>query len=170
MPILYRIYQNENDKMPKLYGKYYARATVLGTVGIDQLAEIIEEKCTVHAADVVAVLKALSGAVKTQLQLGYRVELPGIGAFKPTLTSSGVSKLDDFDPAKNIKKLRILYQPEKTKDDHRYVTELLRGAKVRELASLLPAGTSLEGNSGGSGSSSDGNNGGSGSDPIEDRP
>jgi len=167
MPILYRIYQNENAKMPKLYGKYYARATVLGTVGIDQLAAIIQEKCTVHEADVVAVLKALSGAVKTQLQLGYRVELPGIGAFKPTLTSSGVSKLDDFDPTKNIKKLRILYQPEKTKDDHRYVTELLRGAKVRQLASLLPNGVGLDDNTGDSDSGSDGNGG---SNPIEDRP
>ena len=169
MAIIYRLWQQPNSKLPLTYGKWYARPQMMGTVGIDQLAALIEEKCTVHSADVVAVLKSFTGVIKQQIQLGYRVELPGLGTFKPGLVSKGVASKDDFDAAKHIKRLKVMYMPEKTKDNGRFVYELLRGAHVQDLASLLPKDTTVSGGSS-SDNSDSGNNGGSGTDPIEDRP
>lgn len=169
MAIIYRLWQQPNPKLPLTYGKWYARPQMMGTVGIDELAALIEEKCTVHEADVVAVLKSLTGVMKQQIQLGYRVELPGLGTFKPGLSSQGVANQADFDARKHIKRMKIMYVPEKTKDNGHFVYELLRGAHVQDLASLLPKDTTVTGGSS-SGDSGGGNNGGSGSDPIEDRP
>ena len=39
--------------------KYYAQAQASGDVGLDEISTRVEKACTVHSADVVAVLKAL---------------------------------------------------------------------------------------------------------------
>ena len=167
MPILFRKYQNNNAKMTNCYGKYYAKPVVVGTATVEDLCDAIEEKCTVHSADIVAVLRALKTVLKEKIQMGFRVELPGIGAFKPSLRSTGVSNVDEFDAAKHIKRLRIVYTPEKTLEQGHYVTSLLAGAKVREFGSLLPKDVTVTNSGSGSGS---GGNGSGNSDPIEDRP
>ena len=62
MPIYYKVYQS-NRKGSKFKGKWYGRAAIIGTVDDDELAARIEEKCTVHKADVKAVITALVGEI-----------------------------------------------------------------------------------------------------------
>ena len=52
MAVYYKVYQSCRKNNPNK-GKWYARAAMVGTDSTDELAEAIEEKCTVHKADVV---------------------------------------------------------------------------------------------------------------------
>ena len=61
-------YQYNNRKNEKAFGKWYGKALILDTVETDSLCEAIEEKCTVHSADVKAVLIALKKVVAEKLQ------------------------------------------------------------------------------------------------------
>ena len=58
MAVYYRITQ-DNRKNSAHKGEYYGRAVYEGTVDEYDLAKAIEAKCTVHRADVVAVIIAL---------------------------------------------------------------------------------------------------------------
>lgn len=59
--------------------KYYAQAQASGDVGLDEISTRVEKACTVHSADVVAVLKALEDEMVDGLSRGEIVRL-GISA------------------------------------------------------------------------------------------
>jgi predicted histone-like DNA-binding protein len=169
MSLFIKTYQNKVKKS-KAYGKYYGRVQHMGTLEIDPIAEKIQEKCTVHKADIMAVLTALTGVVSEGLQGGQRVHLPGIGTFKLGVRSGGVIKKSDFDLNSDLKGAHVIFQPEKTKDNsaHKYTNPLTRGVRFKLFAFQAVPSTS------GSGSDS-GDDSGSGSgttspDPVEERP
>ena len=81
MPVYYRITQ-DNRKNSAHKGEYYGRAVYEGTVDEYDLAKAIEAKCTVHRADVVAVIIALIDEMTRALQSSQRVKLTGFGTFK----------------------------------------------------------------------------------------
>lgn len=68
---------------------------ILDTVETDNLCEAIEEKCTMHSADVKAVLIALKKVVAEKLQSGYRVHLEGLSFLKLGIKTSGVETMED---------------------------------------------------------------------------
>lgn len=55
--------------------KYYAQAQASGDVGLDEISTRVEKACTVHSADVVAVLKALEDEMVDGLSRGEIVRL-----------------------------------------------------------------------------------------------
>ena len=173
MSLFIKTYVNNNDKSAA-FGKTYGKVVHFGTLGIDEIAEKIQEKCTVHKADIQAVLTALQGVVSEGLQNGMRVRLPGIGTFKMGVRSSGVVNAADFSLAKNILGTRVLFQPEKSKDNtnHKYTNPLTRGTRFKLFNyTELPSEDSGSGSTtGGSGSDSGSTTGGSQDDPIENRP
>lgn len=59
--------------------KYYAQAQASGDVGLDEISTRVEKACTVHSADVVAVLKALEDEMVDGLSRGEIVRLGNIG-------------------------------------------------------------------------------------------
>ena len=67
MSVYYRITQ-DNRKNSAHKGEYYGRAVYVGTVDEYDLAKAIEAKCTVHRADVVAVIIALIDEMTRALQ------------------------------------------------------------------------------------------------------
>ena len=68
MPILYRMHQ-DNRKNSAHKGKWYARAVMNGTVGIDEVAEVIDGLD--HDTFVLDLVR-LPGAERLRARPGYR--------------------------------------------------------------------------------------------------
>ena len=62
MALNYKIYQSNANNSTK--GKFYARASHKETVGIKELAAVMQDNCTVKHSDIVAVLSELSEVMK----------------------------------------------------------------------------------------------------------
>lgn len=110
MAIYYKVYQSNRKNSPSK-GKWFGRIKYVGTITDDELADRIEEKCTVHKADVKAVLTALVGEISASLRDSYRVHLIGLGTFKIGMATTPADERDKFTPA-NIKGVHVLFMPE----------------------------------------------------------
>lgn len=155
MPIYYKVYQS-NRKGSKFQGKWYGRAAIIGTVDDDELAARIEEKCTVHKADVKAVITALVGEITQSLQESYRVHLVGLGTFKMGIATKPADERDKFG-ATNIKRCHVLFFPETHVDGatKKHTRAMTSGARFKPFSSLAASAgrTEDESESGGSGTS-----------------
>jgi len=137
MSLFIKKYQNKNQQS-KAYLKTYGRAVMIDTVGVDKLADVISENCTVTRHDIVAVLSALGPAMANVLQQSMRVQLPYLGTFKLGVSTIGEQNADDFDVRKNVKGVHVIFHPEtKTNAQGKWENHLTRGAKVAELPKNL---------------------------------
>ncbi len=109
MMLNYRKYQNQNKKS-NAFGKWYARAVIRESVGIEEMATKMQDNCTVKRADILAVLSELGPTMRDLLQDSKRVVIPYLGAFKMGLSTEGAESEDKFT-AKNVKSVRVLFQP-----------------------------------------------------------
>lgn len=132
MAVRYKLYQNTR-KGSTTEGKWYARVAVQGVVGTEALTEIMQENCTVKKSDVRAVLTELVSAMKTSLQNGMRVKLDGFGSFKIGMSTKAADSAKEFSVGKNIKGLRVIFQPEVYIDAvHKRTKTFLAGCTVKE--------------------------------------
>lgn len=81
MAVFYQLYQNKRTGSTTK-DKWYARAKVIGTKDLRDIAEIIQRNASVKRSDVMAVLTELPEVMGDMLLAGYRVKLNGFGAFK----------------------------------------------------------------------------------------
>lgn len=99
MAILYRVFERENKfpgaKNPKLA---YATPKQVGVIKLKELAEDISDRCTVHRADVMAVLDVLSISTISFLNKGLGVELGELGRFSIRMKSKSTASKDEFTP------------------------------------------------------------------------
>lgn len=131
MALNYKIYQSNANNTTK--GKFYARASHKETVGIKQLAAVMQNNCTVKHSDIVAVLSELSEMMKQELQRGNRVRIDGLGIFKVNIRSKGAKTAKEFTVSENILGTRINFRPETfINPDGSHVTSMLSGLKVKE--------------------------------------
>ena len=138
MSVYYRITQ-DNRKNSTHKGEYYGRAVYVGTVDEYDLAKAIEAKCTVHRADVVAVIIALIDEMTRALQSSQRVKLTGFGTFKMGMSTRPAKTIEKFT-ADNIRKLRVLFQPEtKIAQDGSRTRTMITGARVKEWGGFRTA-------------------------------
>lgn len=133
MPVFYKVRKNNNDSIEKSFGKYYGHIVYVGTKTVDDLADEIQAKCTVHKADVKAVVAILIEQIKEALVESYRVELDGLGVFKYGMSSKPADAEDEFT-TDNIRKLRVLFQPSQSFDaaSRTYTRALTTGVKFKE--------------------------------------
>lgn len=163
MAIKYKVYQDNRESNPNR-GSWYARVAYEGTVGINELAESIEEKCTVHKADVVAVIVALIGEMTRALQNSQRVKLENFGTFKMGLCSVPAPTRQKFTAA-NIKSIHVLFQPATRRTNGSVTTRaFITGARVKEWSNYdKPAEQAgSKSNTTGGGSGTGGGNAGTG--------
>ncbi len=133
MAVKYKLYQENRDNS-QYKGKWYGRAVHEGTIGIDELADIMQANCTVKRADILAVISELVETMKTQLQNSMRVKLDRFGSFKIGINTSPADSAKDFTPQKNVRRLHIIFQPEVKVDRNGSRTlSFLTGTKLREL-------------------------------------
>ena len=156
-----------NNKQSNAYGKTYGKVVHMGTQELDDVVAKIEEKCTVHEADVRAVLTALRSVVAESIQNSYRVHLPGLGFFKLMVRTKGEEKPENFIPQQNILRTHVVFQPEKTLDSGHYTNPLTRGVHFK-----IYGGSTADADEGDTtgGSTSGGSDSGQGETPVENRP
>ena len=101
-----RLNPRDKDASPK----YYAQAQASGDVNIREMSERIQQSCTVHKADVHAVLVALEDTMIDALKGGEIVRLGDLGTFQIGVSGKGALTEDDYTPAL-IQKARINFRP-----------------------------------------------------------
>ncbi len=134
MSVFYRLYQN-NNKRSSVYKKWYARAVMVDTMYTRELAEIMQENCTVKRSDIEAVLRELVPTMTRAMQDSKRVKIDGLGTFKIGLKTKPSVSPKEFSSQKNVLGMHINFMPETYKDSgtNRRVTDLLRRCAVAEL-------------------------------------
>ncbi|MDE7139327.1 MAG: DNA-binding protein [Treponemataceae bacterium] len=90
--------------------KYYAKPVYGEELTVLDLAKDISDACTLHVADVEAVLTALVLKLPVYLKNGFKVQLGSFGRVKLGLSSTGEEKEADVSAA-NITAKRILFTP-----------------------------------------------------------
>jgi len=168
--------QNTNSKSTA-YGKYYAKAVYdEGFVGIDEIADYIQQQASVKKSDVKAAIGELGEALKHYMEMGQKVRLDGIGIFKVGFSAIGVDEPEDCT-ASTITTRRIIFTPEtqrlvvgSTRTDDGGVKQKYVVAKTLVMdvtfeeahlnAGIPSSGSSNSGNSGNTGTNTGGNTGG----------
>jgi len=134
MALFYRLYQNKNEKNAG-FNKWYARAVTTEVTTTSQLAEIMQENCTVKRSDIEAVLRELVPTMTRAMQDSKRVKIDGLGSFRFGLKTSPSATAKDFSAIKNIKGMHIIFTPERYKDRNTgvYVTDMYSRCNIMEL-------------------------------------
>ena len=68
----------------------HARVVTCGTVSTSDLAKRVTEASSFTSADIIGCLQALKDQMVNYLQMGYNVELEGLGTFSLSLTSKPI--------------------------------------------------------------------------------
>ena len=101
-----RINPRDKEAAPKFYGRVQAN----GDVSIREMSERIQQSCTVHKADVQAVLLALEDCITDALKGGEIVRLGDLGTLQISISSKGAVTEEEYDVSL-IKKARINFRP-----------------------------------------------------------
>ena len=95
-------------------GVWYPQAVVMGQpVPVKQVAKRLSQMCTVTYADVMAVLGELPGVMADYMGQGKSVRLDGLGTFRYTLHTKGVTEEEDFDFQKQLRAVRVQFVPQR---------------------------------------------------------
>lgn len=99
MAFIYNVYEREN-KIPNAKSPRVAVATnrQIRQISTKELAEDIADRCTVHRADVQAVLDALSISATSFLLNGFGVKLGELGSFSIRINCKAAPSLEEFTP------------------------------------------------------------------------
>ena len=103
-----RINPRDKDASPKFYGHVQAN----GEVNLREMAERIQQTCTVHKSDVFAVLVALEDTITDALKNGEIVRLGDLGTLQIGISSKGALTEEDYNTAL-IKRAKINFRPGK---------------------------------------------------------
>ena len=94
------------------FGVYYPSAVTVGQpVPVKKVAKRLSQMCTVTYADVMAVLGELPGVMADYMSQGKSVRLDGLGTFRYTLKTKGVTDEADFDFQKQVEAIRVQFVP-----------------------------------------------------------
>lgn len=134
MAVFYRLYQN-NNQQSSVYKKWYARTVVTETMTTKQLAEIMQENCTVKRSDIEAVLRELVPTMARAMQDSKRVKIDGLGSFKIGIKTKPADSAKEFNAQKNVVGIHINFLPETFKDKktNTRTSEMLNKCTVTEL-------------------------------------
>ena len=112
------LYQNKNEKS-KAYGKWYGRAVINETVGVEDIAKhMVEHGSTFGLSTIVGVLTALSQCVPELLSEGIGVKISGLGAWYPMLDTNGADSPEKFKVAKHVNGIHIRFLPDSCELDN----------------------------------------------------
>lgn len=111
MALIYNVYERANKmpnaKMPRVAVAYNRQIRQITT---KELAEDIADRCTVHRADVNAVLDALSLSATQFLLNGFGVKLGELGSFSMRIRCKAAPSIAEFKP-EMITGARVYYKP-----------------------------------------------------------
>lgn len=99
MALNYSITMLGNPKDQNEEKKAYAKAQTNGELTLKELSQEVASKCTVHRADVSAVLIAAVESMLSALKAGKQVDFGELGKFRLQITSRGALTAADFTAA-----------------------------------------------------------------------
>ena len=108
--VTYSVVPRRNPSEKGTPPKYYAQAQARGDVNIREMAERIQQTCTVHKSDVYAVLVALEDVIAEAIQNGEIVRLGELCTLQVSLSGKGALTEDDYDTSL-IKRSKINFRP-----------------------------------------------------------
>ena len=108
--VTYSVAPRINPRDKEAAPKYYGRVQANGDVNIREMSERIQQSCTVHKADVQAVLLALEDCISDALKNGEIVRLGDLGTFQIGISSKGAETEEAYDVSL-IRKTRINFRP-----------------------------------------------------------
>lgn len=127
---------------------YYPQAVVVGDpIETDEVAEELSAISTVSRSDVRAVLGDIAKVLAKLMKQGKSVRIEGLGTFRYTLDTTGVTNPDDFDFQKQVNAVRVQFIPEKTfgkRGDTATRALVDKNIEWIELNSVPPTGTVTE--------------------------
>ena len=103
-----RINPTEKSAPPR----YYAQAQARGDVSIREMAERIQDTCTVHKSDVYAVLVALEDVIAEAIQNGEIVRLGELCTLQVSLSGKGAMTEEEYTTSL-IERTKINFRPGK---------------------------------------------------------
>lgn len=124
----YKLHKISNHTQ-KSYGKYVAKAEHYNTITAQQLQEEIQRNCSATVADCTLVMCELAETLRRHLQDGDKVELPYLGTAKLEILSAAVDDVQEFDPRKHIKGVRVHLLPKSTNGK----IDLYHGTEFKKL-------------------------------------
>jgi len=114
MPVLYKIYKNQNSTS-KNYGQSYGRVVTTNTMSYGDLCRHMSEHNSVYGKDVcLGVADKLQSCILEQLLEGKKVQFGELGTFYLAVKSTGANSEEDFSVATNIKGLYLRFAPSRT--------------------------------------------------------
>lgn len=125
--VAYSVAEKRNLAKPQEPAKFYAQAQATGTIDVDDMCDRIEEKCTLHGADVVAVFRAIEKEVVDALERGEVVKLGRIGSLQIGIDSRGSDTREAFT-SRFIDGVRVNYRPGK------HVSDLLVKVEFKKVS------------------------------------
>ena len=133
MPVLYRIYKNQNSTS-KNYGQSYARVVTTKTMSYQELCRHMSEHNSIYGEDVcLGVANKLQSCILEQLLEGKKVQFGELGTFYLAVKSTGANREEDFSVASNIKGLYLRFAPSRTDVNN------LSSKMLKKLASFMNA-------------------------------
>lgn len=109
MAIQYDFYRNPNSEGTNKE-RYHARVVSSGQVSTEELAEEINQECSLTPADIKAVLVSLSDKLARHLSKGRKVYLEGIGHFQVNLRCKEEVRAVNASRSENIEFKSISYR------------------------------------------------------------
>ena len=110
MPLNYSIAMLPNPMEKDAPARAYAKAQINGELTLKELSKEVSNKCTVHSADVSAVLIASVESILAALKAGKQVDFGELGKFRLQITSKGAVTAEEFT-ANNITGVNIQFVP-----------------------------------------------------------
>lgn len=108
----YTLVKRGNPRYPERGQKVYASAQYENILSFDDLIDFILYHGSVYGrGDYKAVVSNLAEALAEKMAEGYKIELGELGKFYPTLDCEGADTMDDFDPEKHIKAVKVNWHP-----------------------------------------------------------
>ena len=139
MPVLYKIYKNQNSTS-KNYGQSYGRVVTTNTMSYGDLCRHMSEHNSVFGEDVcLGVANKLQSCILEQLLEGKKVQFGELGTFYLAVKSTGANSEEDFSVASNIKGLYLRFAPSRTDVNN------LSSKMLKKMASFMNAKELVEG-------------------------
>lgn len=141
----YKIYKNQAKNNVSTYGKYYGRAVVNETIGLDGLAEHMSKHNTPFSKGAIqGVLTDMVDCIHEMVLNGIAVKIPNLAIFSVGIKTVGSEKAEDFNSSKNVSSFKL--RARATGDFTR--AELEHVVKIAEQDEYASGKGSISGNQG----------------------
>jgi len=111
-----KVVQRPNPMDATANRKYYVSSQNEGDITLEEMSELISEKCTLTETDVLAAITALMREMTLSLMAGKIVRFGNFGSFKLSLNSSGVATETETTRLQ-VKSARVRFRPGKRIED-----------------------------------------------------